>query len=49
MYGQVMANNFPSLGNFHPVIEYVDVVQKNPRDTPGVTFTIKGNPKEVIS
>ena len=49
MYGQVMANNFPTLGNFHPVIEYVDVIRKNPRDTTGVTFTVKGDPKEVIS
>ena len=48
MYGQVMANNFPTLGNFHPVIEYVDVVRNNPSDSNKVTFKVKGDAMNVI-
>ena len=48
MYGQVMTNNFPTLGNFHPVIEYVDAVRNNPSDSNKVTFKVKGDAMTVI-
>ena len=49
MYGQVMANNTPSLlEQFSPVIEYVDVIRKNPRDHTGMTFVIKDDTQEII-
>lgn len=31
-----------------PIIEYVDVEYKNPRDHTGVTFVVKTDPKETI-
>ena len=43
-----MANNFPTLGNFHPVIEYVDAVRNNPSDSNKVTFKVKGDAMNVI-
>lgn len=34
--------------NFSPIIEYVDVVRKNPKDTGKVTFTVKRDPTTVL-
>jgi hypothetical protein len=36
------------LYNLNPVIECVDVESKNPRDHTRVTFTVKGDAKEII-
>ena len=41
-----MANNFPF--EFEPIIEYVDIVRKNPSDTRKVHFKVKGDKYEVI-
>jgi hypothetical protein len=49
MFGQAMAlsNPFYEL-SINPVIEYVDVVRKNPRDHSKIIFKVKGDPKTVI-
>lgn len=31
-----------------PIIEYVDVIRNNPRDTNKVTFVVKGDPTQTI-
>lgn len=41
-----MANNFPF--EFEPIIEYVDVVRRNTRDTNKVHFKVNGDKYEVI-
>lgn len=37
-----------TLYELHPVIEYVDQVKNNPTDQTRVTFTVKGDVKEII-
>jgi hypothetical protein len=32
----------------YPIIEYVDVIRNNPRDTNKVTFVVKGDPTQTI-
>lgn len=46
-YNTRMADN-SYFNNFSPVIEYIDVIRKNLRDSDKVTFKVNGDPTTVI-